>query len=248
MSTLQSKHVWLIGASEGIGRETAKALAAAGTHLTLSARQLPRLQELAAEIGGNCQIVACDITNADEVQVAWQRVQAFAPLDVLLFNAGTYEPMPATAFDLPRAQHMVQVNFMAILPILSHIIPAFIARRAGHIALVASVAGYRGLPDAIGYGASKAALIHLAENLKCDLRSHGIKVQVINPGFVATRLTAKNDFKMPGIISAPVAARHIVQGLQSQRFEIRFPWLFSSVLKLLRLLPYGLYFRLVSKS
>ena len=121
-------------------------------------------------------------------------------------------------------------------------------QQQGQIAVVASVAGYRGLPDAAGYGASKAALINLCEALKLDLAGSGIKMQVINPGFVKTPLTDKNAFPMPFLISAEAAAKHIVKGMAKDKFEIRFPWLFASLLGLLRILPYSWYFPLVAKG
>lgn len=249
MSFPNNHYIWLIGASEGIGRALAKQLAESGARLALTARNQARLGNLLAELPGHNHVLApCDITDEAALQQAWDSVRAAGSLDVVIFNAGVYEPMAADTFNLVRAQQMMQVNFSAALPLLSHIVPYFVSRRAGHIALVGSVAGYRGLPAAIGYGASKAALIHLAENLRCDLKKFGIKVQVINPGFVATRLTAKNNFAMPSIITPERAAQHILQGLASARFEIRFPFLFSTAFKVLRLLPYWLYFRLVSSG
>lgn len=245
---MKDKRIWLIGASEGIGRAVAQQLAAAGAVLTVSARQADRLAALVAELPGQHHAVACDVTDAASVGAAWLAVQANGGVDMLIYNAGTYDPMSADQFDLARAEQMVRVNFGGALLVLAGVLPYFVAKKSGHIALVGSVAGFRGLPGAIGYGASKAALIHLAENLKCDLRQFGIKVQIINPGFVATRLTAKNDFKMPGLIDADTAARAMVRGLSGNRFEIRFPFLFTTGLKLLSLLPDWLYFRSISQG
>lgn len=250
MSYFTGKKIWLIGASEGIGRAVAEQLAAAGATVFASARQANKLTELVEALpsvnGIKHLAVACDVTDKASVDSAWQQIQAQGGIDVMLYNAGAYDPMAANQFDLARVEQMMQVNFHGALPVLAAVIPDFVARRAGHIALVGSVAGYRGLPGAVGYGASKAALIHLAENLKCDLRQFSVKVQIINPGFVATRLTAKNDFKMPGLITAEQAAMAIVTGLSSSRFEIRFPFLFTTALKLLSYLPSWLYFRAVS--
>ncbi len=167
--------------------------------------------------------------------------------DIVIYNAGTYEPMGAKAFNIHQAEIMVDVNFRGSLRILSYILPAFFARGSGHIVLVGSVAGYSGLPNAIGYGASKAALIHLAENLHADLQQTTIKVQLVNPGFVKTRLTEKNTFAMPFIITPETAAQRIVLGMSSTRFEIAFPMRFVWILKFLRLLPYSIYFWLLKK-
>ena len=243
------KHVWLVGASEGIGRAVAEELAAQGARLTLSARQADRLQSLVTELRGDGHTaVACDVTNDASVRTAWAAVKANGVPDIVIYNAGAYEPMAATALNLPVAQKMLDVNFTGALRVLAAAVPDILVRGSGHIVLVASVAGYRGLPGAVGYGASKAALIHLAENLRCDLPRDKIKVQVVNPGFVATRLTAKNDFKMPGIIPVDVAARAFVRGMASNAFEIRFPWLFTAVMKALTLLPARIYFPAVSRQ
>lgn len=243
---LKDKKIWLIGASEGIGRAVAEQLAGLGATLIVSARQADRLATLVATLPGQHHAVPCDVTDTASVNTAWQSILATGGIDIVLYNAGTYDPMSADQFDLLRAEQMMRVNFGGVLPVLAVVVPHFISKKAGHIAMVGSVAGYRGLPGAIGYGASKAALIHLAENLKCDLRQYGIKVQILNPGFVATRLTAKNDFKMPGMIDADTAARAVVAGLASNRFEVRFPFVFTTVMKMLSYLPSWLYFRAVS--
>ena len=143
---------------------------------------------------------------------------------------------------------MIDVNLHGVLRVLSYVLPAFVARDAGTIVLTGSVAGYRGLPGALGYGLSKAALIHLAENLQIDLARTNVKIRLINPGFVKTQLTDKNDFAMPFIITPHAAAKAIMRGLRGNRFEIHFPKRFSYLLKLLRLLPNGLYVRLMRES
>lgn len=244
--TFSGKQVWLIGASEGIGEALAKQLARAGAVLTLSARNSDRLATLQRELGAQHRLAVMDVTDPETIARAW--AVAASPLpDLVIYNAGTYEPMDATQFDLAKAERMVEVNFTGALRVLSHILKPMIAANAGHIALVASVAGYRGLPAAIGYGASKAALLHLAENLKADLAHTQLKVQVINPGFVKTRLTDKNDFAMPAIISPERAADYIVQGLSGSAFEIHFPKRFSRIMKLLAALPAPLYFFLLKR-
>jgi NADP-dependent 3-hydroxy acid dehydrogenase YdfG len=241
---VSGKYVWLVGASEGIGAALATSLVRAGAHVTVSARSVDKLTQLVATLAGsNHHAVSVDVSDVHAVNAAWQMlITLWSQVDMVIYNAGAYTPMDATQFDLTVAEKMVDINFHGALRVLSCVLPYFISRNAGHIALVGSVAGYRGLPSAIGYGASKAALIHLAENVKADLADTNIRVQIINPGFVATRLTAKNDFAMPCIITPERAAQYIMAGLVSHRFEIHFPKRFSCMLKFLALLPYGMYF------
>jgi short-subunit dehydrogenase len=243
---VQSQHIWLVGASEGIGEALALQLAASGAKLTLSARNRQRLEQVATRLAGSGHAVQpLDVTDAASVAACWQAFGTQLP-DMVIYNAGAYKPMDARHIDLAAVETMVDVNLRGALRVVSHVAEPFAARGHGRIVLVASIAGYCGLPAAIGYGASKAGLIHLAENLKADLARYGVLVQVVNPGFVKTRLTDQNDFPMPSILTPEVAARHIARGLRSTKFEIRFPWGFSTVLKLASLLPYRLYFRLLS--
>ena len=159
----------------------------------------------------------------------------------MIYNAGAYESMNARALDAGRMDAMLDVNYRGAVRMLEHVLPHFLARNAGRLVLVASVAAYRGLPNALGYGASKAALLHLAQNLRADLLDTGITVQVVNPGFVRTRLTAKNTFSMPFLLEPEAAARQLIAGMEGGRFEIHFPKRFTCVMKVLRLLPQGLY-------
>ncbi len=168
-------------------------------------------------------------------------------IDLALLAAGTYQPMRGFELDLDAARNLLDVNLMGTLTCVAAAITPMLAAGAGQLAIVASVAGYRGLPQAVIYGASKAALINLAETLRLDLGPHGIKVQLINPGFVKTPLTDQNDFKMPALISPEQAATAILGGLQSKRFEIHFPKRFTRFLKILRLLPYRIYFPLIHR-
>lgn len=243
---VRGKHVWLVGASAGIGAALAKSLAAAGALLTISARNEVLLNTLASGIGAAAaRVLPLDVTDEASVATAWKSFDAANVPDMVIYNAGAYEPMAATQFDLKKIERIVDVNFHGALRVLSHVIPAFVARNAGHIALVGSVAGYRGLPGAMGYGASKAALIHFAENLRADFAATNIGVTIINPGFVKTQLTAKNDFHMPCMVTPEFAAKAIMRGLVRDDFEIHFPHRFTRVMKFLRLLPSGIYFRLL---
>ncbi len=244
MQYYSGKRIWIIGASDGIGAALAKRLSDMGAMLALSARNAQALYDLQAKLAGSRHLVLpLDVTNQATLNQAWKTLtEAWVLPDIILYNAGTYEPLDAKHFDLAKIEFMMDVNFSGALRTLSLALPAFIQANRGQIALVGSVAGYRGLPAAMGYGASKAALIHLAENLKADLQNTALKIQIINPGFVATRLTAKNTFAMPFILTPERAANYMVSGLASARFEIHFPKRFSLILKALSLLPNRAYF------
>ena len=244
--SLVGKSVWLVGASEGIGRSVALKLKAEGAKIIISARNIERLETLAEELGSSCHVVPIDVSDNTSVSEAFEKLSTlYGTPDKVIYNAGYYHPMGAKDFDLTETEAMLDVNFRGACRVLAAIIPAFLKRKSGHIILVGSLAGYRGLPNAIGYGASKAALIHLAENLVCDLTKFGIRTQLISPGFVKTRLTDKNNFSMPSMISPDAAAAIIVKGIQKNVFEVRFPWLFSTGFKIIGLFPFALYARLL---
>lgn len=242
---MQNKRIWIIGASEGIGAALASKLASEGASLVLSARNAERLQALCDALPGTGhQAMAMDVTVLEQWQSVWQSL-ASSPPDITIYNAGTYTPMDAQHLDVKAVESMIDVNLRGAFRMLSVVLPTYLSRNRGHLVLVGSVAGYRGLPSAMGYGASKAGIMHLAENLRADLKGTDIRVQLVSPGFVKTRLTDMNDFAMPCIITPERAATYIADGLRSGRFEIHFPKRFSYLLKLLRLLPAWLYFRLV---
>ena len=249
-SQLNGKKIWLVGASEGIGKCLAERLAQEGAQIALSARQADKLNGVLERLEGSAHMVLpMDVQDAASVQAAYVAIKAkWGTPDMVIYNAGYYEPMRAQEFDLPRVEKMLDINLRGALRVLNHILPDFITANSGHIALVGSIAAYRGLPGAIGYGASKAALMHVAENLAVDLQCTNIKVQVISPGFVKTKLTAKNNFAMPQIMEPEEAAWHIMRGLKSDVFEVVFPWAFSTVLKIMSLLPAKLYFKLMREK
>jgi NAD(P)-dependent dehydrogenase (short-subunit alcohol dehydrogenase family) len=248
------KTVWLVGASTGIGRATASALHAAGARVVVSARSAEPLNSFVAAHAGSLAI-ALDATDRDAMRQAAQQIcQAHGGIDLALYCAGTYAAMRATAFDLAVALRHVQVNYVGALHLLDAVLPVMLKQaegsgtRGGHISLVSSVAGFRGLPQSLAYGPTKAALINLAETLYLDLSPLKIGVSVINPGFVETPLTSGNEFRMPALISPEQAAAEIMRGWQAGDFEIHFPKRFTRWLKVLRHLPYSAYFAAVRRS
>jgi len=241
------KTVWIVGASSGIGAATARALLAQGARVVVSARNAAALQAL-ADHQPLCQALPLDATDSAAVQQAASGLLAQGPLDCVVYCAGHYVPMRADAIDVPDMQRHGEVNYMGALYLLAAVLPALRARGNGHISLVGSAAGYRGLPNSLAYGPTKAALINLAEALYLDLHSEGLGVSIINPGFVETPLTAQNDFKMPALLTPDQAAQAILQGWAKGLFEIHFPKRFTRWLKVLRLLPYRVYFKLVQKA
>lgn len=237
----RGRRVWLVGASTGIGAAIARQLARQGARLALSARSADRLNALAID---GATTIACDVTDLASVRAARDAVvAAWGGIDLVVYLAGDYRPMTMDSFDLAAAERIVDVNFTGAMRLAA--VVAGDLRSGGGIAFVASVAGYGGLPRALAYGPGKAALIHFAECLHLELAARGIGVWVINPGFVATRLTARNDFAMPALMTPDEAATATITGLASGAFEIHFPKRFTMLLKLLSHLPYGLYFRLV---
>jgi NAD(P)-dependent dehydrogenase (short-subunit alcohol dehydrogenase family) len=243
----RGKSVWIVGASSGIGAATASALHAQGARVTVSARNQRSLLEFVAAHAG-AEALVLDATDRQAVHVAAQQVLARGPLDCVVYCAGHYTAMRGFALDLEDAVRHMQVNYVGALHLLDAVLPHLLRQGSGHISLVGSVAGYRGLPNSLAYGPSKAALIHLAETLYLDLKDKGIGVSIINPGFVETPLTASNDFAMPALLTPQQAALAILKGWAAGAFEIHFPKRFTLGLKLLRLLPYRIYFALVGRA
>lgn len=243
----QGKTVWLLGASTGIGRATAVALHSCGATVVVSARTESHLSALAAQCPG---IVALplDCCDAQAVKAAAAQLLARGEIDLAVYCAGYYKALRATEYDVAEMYKHQQVNYLGALYLLEALLPYFLRRGSGHISLVSSVAGYGGLPKSLAYGPTKAALINLAETLYLDLQPKGIGVSLICPGFVQTPLTAQNDFHMPGLLTPEQAASAILRGWAKGAFEIHFPKRFTRWMKLMRLLPYRLYFALIRRT
>ncbi len=244
------RRVWIIGASTGIGAALAKKLHGLKAKVAVSARSADKLAALVLDLGvTNAMSLPLDITKVDTIKAAEAAlIEAWGGYDLVVFMAGDYTAMRAWELDLKVAKQMVSINWEGFLNGLSIVIPRFMAAKAGGIALVSSVAGYRGLPKSLVYGPTKAALINLAETLYLDLKEKGLDVYLICPGFVKTPMTDGNDFEMPSLITPEEAADEIIKGFQKGEFEIHFPKGFTRLLKTLRHLPYSLYFPAIKRS
>jgi short-subunit dehydrogenase len=243
MSTLGSRGViWITGASTGIGRALALSYANDGYQVAASARSADKLREL-EQASRNIRAFPLDVTDAAAAKAACAAIEsALGPVDLAVLNAGVWHPMSASNYDVAQVKDSIDVNYLGVVNALQPVMQSMMARKAGHIAIVSSVAGYRGLPKGAAYAPTKAALISLAESLNIDLKLRNVTMTVINPGFVATPMTAVNTFPMPFIISEDEAVAAIRRGLNRGKFEIVFPGRMALMMKTFRLMPYNLYF------
>jgi NADP-dependent 3-hydroxy acid dehydrogenase YdfG len=243
------QRVWVIGASSGIGEACARALLKRGAKLALSSRRIDRLEAIAQSADPNRSLVVpVDVMDPSSIAHAYQTIKAqWGGIDLLLFVSGIYIPLRADDFNMKDAQKTVDSNILGPMRAVATVLPDMLQVGRGHLAIVGSVAGYSGLPKALAYGPTKAAMINFCETLFYDLQPKGIGVHMISPGFVATEATAQNDFEMPALISAEEAANEILEGIRRGEFDIHFPKRFSGFLKFLRILPYPIYFWIVRK-
>lgn len=246
LSDWRGRRVWLIGASTGIGRALAVALQAEGAQVLLSARKADALEALCQSLPGS-QAWPLDVQDAAAVQTTARMLLSDGPLDLVCYCAGHYQPMRAWEMDLPELARHHDINVAGAQRVLSVVVPAMLERGQGHLSLISSVAGWRGLPRSLAYGPTKAALINLCETLYLDLRPRGLGVSLINPGFVRTPLTAGNEFRMPALIEPEDAAREVLKGWRQGRFDIHFPKRFTFWMRLLRYLPDAWYFASVRR-
>ena len=241
MRQFRGKRYWLVGASEGLGRALAERLSAAGAEVILSARSADRLAEVAASLPGPSTVLPVDVADAASVRGA---AAAAGQIDGVVFLAGLYWPMAAQDWNADQVETMCDVNFTGCARVIGATLPAMVARGTGHVVITGSLSGFRGLPGAIGYGASKAGVMALAECMQADLRGSGIVVQVANPGFIRTRLTDKNTFAMPFLMEPAEAADHMFRHMQTDRFKVSFPTVFSWLFRLSQFLPDWAYYRI----
>lgn len=244
MNNWAGKRFWLVGASEGLGRAVAHVMSRAGAEVIVSARSRDRLDELVAELPGKATAVTCDVTDMDDVRRAAQEA---GEIDGMVYLAGVYWPMKAQDWDNDKATMMAEVNYLGASRVVGEVIGPMVKRGTGHIVLTGSLSGFRGLPGAIGYSASKAGLMALAESIYADLRKSPIKVQVINPGFIKTRLTDKNDFAMPFIMEPEQAAHEVFDHMNTTAFKKSFPLLFSWLFRASQFMPDWMYYRLFAR-
>jgi len=243
MSETSKGVAWVTGAGSGIGRALVKRLATNGWIVAASARTARDLDSLAAEVPGRITSFQLDVTDERACVATVERIEAsLGPIALAVFNAGSYFPTTADDFSVANFRKTVDVNLMGEVNCMGPVAPLMVKRRAGHIVIMASLTGYVGLPTAASYGATKAALISMAQAFRPDFERYGVAITVVNPGFVKTPATDKNDFPMPFLIGVDEAVEHIVKGLASRRFEISFPWQMNLLIKLLAWLPNGLKF------
>ena len=241
------KKIWITGASSGIGKAVAEMFASQGWKVAVSARRKELLDELAKN--ENISSFPLDVTDQSQIKNVFKNIlNEFGDLDICLFSSGTYEPKDEKSIDPDKIKNVINVNFLGVIDCVKAVEDYFKNRKSGHISIVSSIAGYRGLPNSSGYGPSKAALTNFSESIYFDFKKFGVRVSIVSPGFIKTPLTDKNEFPMPFLKTPEYAAEKIFNGLnKSNSFEIHFPKGLTLPLKFLRILPYKLYLFLVDK-
>jgi len=246
------RNIWIIGASSGIGLELAKQFLLQGDRILASstnATNNKELLELQKSNDKNFILIDIDISKEDSIELAYKRVQeVFASIDILIYNAAVYDVISLDNFDVEKISKMNDINYLGFIRVMGMVIPLFRKQGYGRIVVNCSISSYFGLPYGGGYSASKSALLNFAQAMQPELINENIELQVINHGFVKTRLTQKNDFEMPQLLEADQAAKNIKNEIERPyRFEISFPFMISMILKLLNILPYSLSLYLTRK-
>ena len=241
------KKIWITGASSGIGKAVAEKFAKEGWKVAVSARRKELLDELSKN--QNISSFPLDVTDRSQIKNTFKNIlNEFNELDICLFSSGTYEPKDEQSIDPDRIKNVINVNFLGVIDCVKTVEDYFKNKKTGHISIVSSIAGYRGLPNSSGYGPSKAALTNFCESIYFDFKKFGVRVSIISPGFIKTSLTEKNEFPMPFLKTVDYAAEKIFNGLvKSNSFEIHFPKGLTLTLKFLRILPIKAYLFLVDK-
>jgi NADP-dependent 3-hydroxy acid dehydrogenase YdfG len=243
MKEWRGKRYWLVGASDGLGAALAHVMSRAGAEVIVSARSGDKLAALVTELPGRASYQTVDVSDNDSVIAA---AKAIGTVDGVVFLAGVYWPFAATEWDAGAANAMADINFTGLMRVMGQVVPDMVARDAGHIVVTSSLSGFRGLPGSIGYTASKAATMSLAECMYADLRKTGVQVQVVNPGFIKTQLTDKNSFDMPFLMEPEKAAQEMFDHMGTDSFKKSFPWLFSMFFRVSQFFPDWLYYRIFS--
>jgi len=271
-TSLRSARVWLTGASSGIGAALVTPLVERGARVAITARRVDLLDAIAkssstrseqsregspgAGHGSSILVVPADVTDPEAVAAAARRIESeWGGIDLAIFNAGgSVASAQSASGDLQSAAtsrdfvDTMALNYFSVVYGIEAVLPGMLARGSGHIAAVASLAGYRASSVALPYSAAKAAVIHLIEGLRLSTSARGIAFTIINPGFVRTPLTARHTFRMPFLVEADDAAERIVRGLEHRKREIHFPAPLSWTVKFMRLLPDSLYARIISRA
>ena len=242
------KKIWITGASSGIGKAAAEKFANEGWKVAVSARRKELLDELAKH--DNISSFPLDVTNQSQINSVFKDVlNAFGDIDICLFSSGTYEPKDEKNIDPGKIKNVINVNFLGVIDCVKVVEDYFKNKKSGHISIVSSIAGYRGLPNSSGYGPSKAALTNFSESIYFDFKKFGVRVSIVSPGFIKTPLTDKNEFSMPFLETPEFAAKKIYNGLiKNKSFEIHFPKPLTLLLKFFRILPYKIYLFLIDKT
>ncbi|QJF49981.1 SDR family NAD(P)-dependent oxidoreductase [Roseobacter ponti] len=243
MRSWTGKRYWLVGASDGLGEALAHRLSAEGAHVIVSARSEDKLKAVVEALPGGGSWQTVDVSDDDSVREA---AAAVGQVDGVVFLAGVYWPFSALEWDAAQATAMADINFTGLMRVMGQVVPQMVSRDEGHIVITGSLSGFRGLPGSIGYTASKAGTMSLAECMYADLRETGVQVQVANPGFIKTQLTDKNNFRMPFLMTPEEAADYMFRHMNSNRFKLSFPRVFSWVFRGSQFLPDWLYFRIFS--
>lgn len=243
MTDWKGKRYWIVGASDGLGAALARKISGAGAHVILSARSEDKLRALADALPGTASVQVLDAADDASVKKA---AEAVGEVDGIVYLAGVYWPFSAGEWEADHGVAMADVNFTGLVRVMGQVVPRMVAKDAGHIVITSSLTAFRGLPGSIAYTASKAATLSLAECMYADLRKTGVRVQVVNPGFIKTQLTDKNDFRMPFLMQPDAAAREVFEHMNTDSFKKSFPWGFSLVFRLSQFLPDSIYYRIFS--
>lgn len=247
MLIMTNKVFWITGGGSGIGGQLAVKLAKLGNTVVISGRTKSKLEKTSKN-NKNIIPMTGDVSNEkDCLKISEFIIRKYKALDVIIFNAATYNPGPIENINPKNIRSVIDINLMGVINCLSGVLEYMKKKEQGHLVFVSSPAGFTGLPGAGIYGVTKSALTFLAETLKIELAKFKIKVQVVHPGFVKTPMTDKNKFKMPFLLSSDEAAQRILSNLESNNFEIYFPKRLVLMMKFLRMLPYGIYFNVINK-
>jgi len=243
------KKIWITGASTGIGKALAIKFANEGWTVAISARRENLLLDL-CKVNSNIHSFPLDVSNLEDAKITFKNIiKKLDDIDLCIFATGIYDSNTEKEINIEKMQEVMKINFFGTANCVKAVEKNFKDKKKGHISIVSSVAGYGGLPNSSGYGPSKAALINLTESLYFDFKKNNVRVSLISPGFIKTPMTDKNKFKMPFIKSAEYAANKIYKGLiKSNAFEITFPKELTLIMKVFKILPYKIYFYLMSKT